>query len=469
MAFDKHNLVGVGEQTNRRSFLSGVAGTGLVATAGGTVVSPVPPPYPYAAGDLGGYVPGSPRDFSLRNVTILDGDGSKRSAGVRVEGGKIVEVGELKSGDDLGGSILFPGFFDGGTPIGLWEVDLEAATHDESESSDAMVPAASVLDAYNALSVVIPVARRQGVLGALCTPMGGLVSGQAAWMRFAGDRTSDATMAGSAGLMVNLGRGGTGGLPNQPKSRMGVMMKLRDVLDAHKLPDDPHAGCSAAEKAAKKCESNLCKKGKSAATKGEKPAEFTRAQQVWHQVRRRELKLILSANRADDILSGVALAKEYGLDVVLMGISEGHLVAKDIADAGIPAIVGPITTQPSGWDSLHTKYENAAILHAAGVPLILRAGTPHNLRELPTETVVAVAHGLPYEAAIAASCGYNAAKIWKQLPIGAIRVGAAATFVVANGDPIQPRTRMSRAWIGGKEVSLRSRQVDLFERFRSLW
>lgn len=467
MAFDKHIFVGGDEKSTRRSFLSGVVGTGLVATSGGTVVSPVPPPYPYAAGDLGGYVPGSQQSFSLRNGTILDGDGSKRAGGVRVEAGKIVEIGELKSGDDLGGAILFPGFFDGGTPVGLWEVDLEATTHDESESSDAMVPAASVLDAYNALSVVIPVARRQGVLGALCTPIGGLVSGQAAWMRFAGDRTSEATMVGSAGLMVNLGRGGTGGLPNQPKSRMGVMMKLREVLDAHKLPDDPHAGCTEAEKSAKKCESNLCKKGK--ASKGEKPPEFTRAQKVWHQVRRRELKLILAANRADDILSGIALAKEYDLDVALMGIAEGHLVAKDIAEAGIPAIVGPITIQPSGWDSFHAKYENAAILHAAGVPLILRAGTPHNLRELPTETGVAVAHGLPYEAAIAASCGYNAAKVWKQLPIGSIRVGASATFVVANGDPIQPRTRMSRAWIAGREVSLRSRQIDLFERFRSLW
>lgn len=463
MAFDKPAVA----KTSRRSFLSGVAGTGLVATSGGTVVSPVPPPYAYAPGDLGGYVPGSPRDFSIRNVTVLDGDGSRRSAGVRVEAGKIVEVGELKSGEDMGGSILFPGFFDGGTPIGLWEVDLEATTHDESESTDAMVPTANVLDAYNALSVVIPVARRQGVLGALCTPIGGLVSGQAAWMQLAGDRTAEATMAGSAGLMVNLGRGGTGGLPNQPKSRMGVMMKLRDVLDAHKLPDDSHSECSAGEKAAKKCESNLCKKGK--ATKGEKPPEYTRAQKVWHQVRRGELKLILSASRVDDILSGLALAKEYSLDVVLMGIAEGHLVAKDIADAGIPAIVGPITTQPSGWDALHSRYENAAILHKAGVQLILRAGTPHNLRELPTETVVAVANGLPYEAAIAAACGHNAAKVWKQLPIGAIKVGAPATFVVANGDPIQPRTRMSRAWIGGREVSLRSRQVDLFERFRNLW
>lgn len=460
-------MASANEPASRRSFLGGAFGSGLVATSGSTISSPLPPPYAYEKGDLGGWIPDAPASYTLRNLTLLDGDGRRRAGGVRVENGVIAEVGALSSGTDAGGATLFPGFFDGGTPIGLWEVDLEGSTHDESESSDSIVPAVNVLDSFNALSAVIPVGRRQGVLGALCIPSGGLVSGQAAWVHLAGSRTSEATMAKGAGLLINLGRGGTGALPNQPRSRMGVVAKLRELFEANKLPDDPHAGCSADEKA-HKCTGGQCKKGKAAAKKGEKPPEFTPTQRVWHAALRREQKVIFSANRSSDILAGLALAKEFSLDAVFLGGAEAHLVARDLADANVPLIVGPITTQPSGWDTLHTAYENAARLHAAGVNLVLRTGSPHNLRELPTEAVVAVAHGLPYEAAIAAACGRNAAKIWG-IPVGSIAVGQRATFALANGDPIQPRTKMERAWINGKEVSLRSRQVDLFERFRNLW
>jgi imidazolonepropionase-like amidohydrolase len=89
------------------------------------------------------------------------------------------------------------------------------------------------------------------------------------------------------------------------------------------------------------------------------------------------------------------------------------------------------------------------------------------LRELPTEAEVAVAYGLPYAAAIAAACGHNAASVWG-LDIGRIEVGAGATFAVADGDPLQPRTRIRRTWIGGRECTTRSRQTALFERFRAL-
>lgn len=451
---------------SRRGLLAGLGAAGAalsarpafaafpaaVQTSPGTLTSPVPPPpADTRAFDRGGYIVDAPAAVTFKNARILLGDGSEVQGGIRVEGGKIVEVGPgVTSGEDLGGAVIFPGFFEGGSSIGLWEIDLEPETHDEAESADAMEPAVHAEDGYNPASALIPVARRQGVLGGLCLPTGGLVSGQAAWMRFAGDRVSEATMLRSAGVVVNFGRAGTGSLPNQPHSRMGIPLKLAEALEANKPPDPP-------DPKAKK------KKGEP-----EKPPEFTRTQLAWQAIRKRELKVLLAASRADDILAALAFAKEFALDAALLGCVEGHLVARDLADSGFPVLVAPTTSQPGDWESLNAVYENPALLHAAGVKLVMRQGSPHNLRDLPTEVCVAVANGLPYGAAIAASCGANAASIWN-LPVGTLAAGRPATFVVADGDPIQPRTRMRRAWIDGREVTLRSRQTTLFERFRTLW
>ncbi len=449
---------------SRRALLGGLGAVGAatlakpafaaypaaVQTSPGTITSPLPPaPTDTRPADRGGYVVDAPKNATFRNARVLVGDGTEVQGGLRMEDGKIVEVGPgVTTGEDLGGAVIFPGFFEGGSPIGLWEIDLEPGTHDEAEGMDGIVPAVHVEDAYNPASALIPVARRQGVLGGLCLPSGGLVSGQAAWMRFAGDRVSAATMLGGAGLVIHFGRAGTGAMPNQPHSRMGIPLKLAETLEANKPPDPPDP------KAKKK--------------KDEKPPEFTRTQLAWHAVRDRSLKVILDANRADDILSAIAFAKAFNLDAVLLGCVEGHLVAKDIADSGYAVLVAPTTSQPGDWDSLNAVYENPARLQAAGVRLVMRQGSPHNLRDLPTEVCVAIANGLPYEAAIAASCGYNAAKVW-DLPVGTLAAGRAATFVIADGDPVQPRTRMRRAWIDGREVTLRSRQTTLFERFRTLW
>ncbi|MFZ5476979.1 MAG: hypothetical protein ACOZNI_09415 [Myxococcota bacterium] len=384
------------------------------------------------------------------NARVLVGDGTEITGGVAVENGMIKAVGpDVKGGTDLGGAVLFPGFWDGGSPIGLSEIDLEPDSRDDSEGSDAITPQARVVDGYNAASELLPVARYGGVLGGLVIPGGGtLVSGQAAWMRFAGDTCPEATILADAGVVINLGHGGTGGAPNSPKSRMGAAMKIRDLLDANELPKEP--------------EGKKKKKGED-----EKDEKLTRAQKVIRAMRAREKKALFACDRADDVLVALDVAREYELDAVLLGCAEGWKVAKAIAEAKVPVLLGPITTQPSGFSTLYARYENAAALHEAKVRFALRQGDPHQLRELPTEACVAVANGLPWAAAIAAVCG-NGPSFWG-LQTGLIKPGYEATFAVAEGDPLQPRTRILGVTVRGAEVPHTSRQTELYERYRTLF
>lgn len=393
--------------------------------------------------------------FSLRNARILRGDGTVVEGGVRVEGGRIAEVGPgVKDGRDLGGATLFPGFHDGGSTLGLVEIDQEGATHDRGEGSEAIVPQARVVDGYNPRSALIPVARLGGVLGALVIPDGGaLVGGQAAWMRLCGDTVGDAVLAAPAAVCFALGHGATGNVPGSPKSRMGVAAKIRDLLDQNELPKQ-------------ETETKGILWWRREVPKPPKDEKLTRAQKVVRALRRRETKAIFAADRADDLLVALDLAKEYGLDAVLLGAAEAHLVAPAIADAGVPVLYGPVTVQPDSFEHLHARYDTPRALHDAGVRFALRKGGPHNLRDLATEACVAVAHGLPWEAAIAATTG-NAPGFWK-LEVGRIEPGFEATFALADGDPLQPRTAVTGIWMRGDELPLRSRQTDLYQRYRTL-
>lgn len=407
---------------SRRRFLAGLGAAALVppALAGGEMV--------------------------LGNARILLGDGAELRGGLRVREGVIVELGPTVTGGfDLGGGVVHPGTFDAGSPLGLYEIDLESATHDQSESSDSVTPHARVVDGYNPRSALIPVARIAGVMGVLVTPSAAtLVAGQAAWMRTVADSAAEATLLAPAGVQFGLGHAATGGAPNSPRSRMGVVMKLRDLFEAHRPPADPPAPPR-----------------RGAAP----PAPPTALAQAVHALLRRETKAIFVADRADDIDTALGLARDHGLDAVILGGAEAHLVADALAAAAVPVLLGPVTAQPSGWDRQYARYDNAARLHARGVRFAWRAGNPHQSRDLPLQAGIAVAHGLPWAAAVAAlSAGPS---LWG-LPQGRIAVGGEATFVWSDGDPLQPRTRVRGVWSRGAALPLESRQTELYRRFETL-
>jgi imidazolonepropionase-like amidohydrolase len=384
--------------------------------------------------------------FTLSNARILVGDGTELKGGLRVRNGVIEAVGpELTDGQDLHGQLLWPGVFNGGSCLGLYEIDQEAPTHDETEGSDAVLPQARVLDAYNPRSAAIPVTRLGGVTGNLVVPGGGrLISGQAAWVRTAGNTVEEALIAAPAGLCINLGKAGTS--DGGPKGRMGVALQLRDLFEANK-PEEP------VESKKKKKES-------------EAKEPETESARVVQKLLKRELKALIFAERASDILVGLELIKSFDLDAILVGCTEGHLVAGELAEAKIPLLLGPVNAQPSSYDTLYATCENPRLLHKAGVRFAFRNPAVHNLREAPVVAGLAVAYGLPWEAAIAAACG-NGPEFFG-LKVGQIKAGYEATFAISDGDPLQARSKVTGLLYQGRFEPLVSRQTELRDRFSTI-
>ncbi len=423
---------------NRRDLLRNAAIVGAAALAGRRAFADEPwsaaPAMTWSNGRI------------LTGLPIGAGDAEIRG-GVRVEGGKIVAMGpDVTGGTDLAGATVWPGTWETGTTIGLADIDLEPSTRDDVETLDAFQPQVRVVDGFNPQSEVLPVLRARGVLGALVLPGGGVVSGQAAWMRTSGATLADATVMAPAGLVVNLGKAGAS--DKGPTSRLGVLARLRDVLDAN---PDPAAVPPPDKK-------------KHAPVEPPKPP--TRAEVLWHDLRGGRLKALFVADRASDIELALDLASEYALDAVIIGAAEGWMVARQLADARCGVVLGPVTVQPDSWAHPNARYDNAALLHAAGVTFGIRIGDPHRTYDLTTEAGIAVAWGLPYAAAVAAITGNSPALFG--LDQGTLRVGGEASFVVSDGDPLEPRSSVKKVVVLGVDQPLVNHQTELYDRFKVL-
>jgi imidazolonepropionase-like amidohydrolase len=184
------------------------------------------------------------------------------------------------------------------------------------------------------------------------------------------------------------------------------------------------------------------------------------------------LPVVVSVERASDILAALRLRDEFGLRMILTGAAEGWMVADDIARADVPVVVYPFQNIPA-FERLGTTFENAARLHAAGVRVVIGTGgldasvSAHNSRNLRHAAGVAAAHGLPWEAALAAITT-TPAEVWGVSDhYGRVAPGQDADLVVWSGDPLELTTLVRHVLVRGREVDLAAtRQRALFERYR---
>jgi imidazolonepropionase-like amidohydrolase len=79
----------------------------------------------------------------------------------------------------------------------------------------------------------------------------------------------------------------------------------------------------------------------------------------------------------------------------------------------------------------------------------------------------AVAHGLPWEAALAAMTA-NPARIFGQESGGSLEPGKDADLVVWSGDPLELSSAAEHVFIRGRQIPMVSRHTLLRDRYREL-
>jgi len=387
------------------------------------------------------------KSIAITNATVytVASQGILEQATVVIDEGKIMAVypadeipSKLDTDEtlDAKGRILTPGFIGSMNSLGLVEVNAVARTRDGIDEKADITFDASL--AYNPKSTLIPYTRKGGITSNIVAPTGGegVFAGQTFAVNLSGEFSS--IIAKQNAVLIYLGS----------ESKGSRAQKLQ--LLSNKLAD--------AQKA-------LTKKSEQKKNKKEKEVkEPKRNELVINELLAGEKPLLAYADRATDLLALLALKKEYAIDLVLVGASDAVLVANEIANANVPIILSAIDNLPSSFDSLHGSLTNTAILAKAGVKLIIKTeGESHNINRLRFDAGIAVANGLSKMDAYSALTA-NVADVFK-LNSGRVAVGKNADLVLWSADPFEISSKVDLMWINGKQVSTRSRQDALRDRY----
>mgnify|MGYP001826955193 CR=1 FL=1 len=377
----------------------------------------------------------------IRGATVhtMTKDGALENTDVFISNGEIRRIGKNLPvpQDDVyvfnaDGKPLTPGFFAGVSSIGITEVSAVQESSDASLGLKEMRPEFDVVPAYNPNSSLVPVTRIEGfsftLLGAGSS--GSVFGGQGQVVALDGGFES---FAGEPVLFINVGRDASslsGG------SRAAQWMLLNQAMAEADSPPTSN-------------ETTL----------------LTRAGRGTLSSYAAGGKVVFNVDRASDILETLRFAKRFGLDPVISGGAEAWMVAKQLASTKTPVLLDPLLNLPGDFDKLGARLDNAAMLHAAGVTVVMAGNGSHNARKQRQMAGNAVSHGLPHEAGLAALTSNPARVFGVSDQQGSIRKNNRANVVLWNGDPLEVTSAAEIVVINGQLIPMESRQTKLRDRY----
>lgn len=120
------------------------------------------------------------------------------------------------------------------------------------------------------------------------------------------------------------------------------------------------------------------------------------------------------------------------MNPVIAGGAEAWMVADELARAGVPILLDPLENLSNSFDSLGARLDNAALLYRAGVQIACTQpdNASHNAHRIRQVAGNAVAHGLSWDAALAALTANPAEIFGLGANLGHVAVGQIANFVL---------------------------------------
>ncbi|MEI6636331.1 MAG: amidohydrolase family protein [Planctomycetota bacterium] len=360
---------------------------------------------------------------------------------VLIEAGKITLVGSAldipvpPEARVLRGKVVTPGLVDAHTIVGLTGYLNQDQDQDQLDKTEPIQPELRAIDSYNPRERLIEWVRGFGVttIHTGHAP-GALVSGQTMIAKTVGESVDDATINPQAMVAVTLGDDARpGDEKKSPGTRSkavamlrGELVKTQDYLRKLELADP------------------------------EKRPDRDLRREVFADVLRGKLPLLVTVNRATDIDAALRIAAEFGIRIVLDSASEAYLVADRIKAAGVPVIVHPSMRRGGSGETENISFETAAILRAKGIPVALQSGFEGYVpktRVALFEAAIAAANGLTTEQALATITCDAATILGVADRVGSLRPGLDGDVAIFDGDPFEYTTHCTGVVIDGRVVS----------------
>ncbi len=377
-----------------------------------------------------------PHAFVGARIEPVDAPAIERGT-LLVRGGRIVAVGpvgDVKVPDDAvridaAGRTIIPGLVCSHSHIGSVA---------GADGSGPIQPEVRALDAVNPLDPGIQKAQAGGITAANIMPGSGhLLSGQTIYAKLRDVRTVDEFVIKNADGSVAGGiKMANGTNPMREPPFAGTRGKAAALLRAqlHRARDYQKKLAEAVADPSKAPERSLGL---------EALVEVLEGKRVVHH----------HTHRQDDILTVLRLQQEFGFRCVLHHVSEGWLVADQIAAAKTPCSVIVIDSPGGKLEAANLSLTTGAVLDKAGV--LVGFHTDDGItdsRLFLRSAALAVRAGMSRDKALQAVTIANARMLDLQDRIGTLTPGKDADFVVLSGDPFSVYTRVLQTWVEGKKV-----------------
>lgn len=376
-----------------------------------------------------------------------------------IQNGKIVAVGstsevtvpEGAEKRDLKGSVIIPGLVDTHSHIGIFPRPSVPAHGDGNEGSGPVQPGLRALDAIWADDPGIRMAQAGGVTTANIMPgSGNVIGGQTLYVKLRGHTVEEMRipdMKSLGGLKMANGENpkGYGKRGLAPVTRMKVASLQREQF------------IKARDYQAKW---NAYRQAKEAGKAGPVP-ETDPAMDSLVEVLERKRTVHFHSHRADDLMTAVRIAEEFGFELVLQHCTEGYRIANELAKRKIPVSLTLVDSPGGKPEVVNLIEENAAILNKAGVMVAI------NTDDFITESrfmlrtgSIAVRGGMPDDDALKALTINPARMMHLDDRLGSLENGKDADFAVLSGAPFSVYTQVLETFIDGKRVFNRADRRD---------
>ena len=317
---------------------------------------------------------------------------------------------------DAQGRLVTPGCIDAHCHIGLDNEAVGWEGMDYNEIVDPITPQMRAIDSIYPQDEAFSLALQGGVTTA-CTGPGSanVVGGTFTVIKLHGNRVDNMILRDAVAMKCAFGENpkrcyGQGG-KKAPMTRMGVAALLRELLfKTRRYMEDKAAG---------------------------KNPGFDMKLEAMIPVLEGKLPLKAHAHRADDILTAIRIAKEFGVKLTLDHCTDGAVIADELAKEGYPAFVGPSLGSKTKVELTNKSFATASALHCAGVPV-----------SIITDAPVIPLQYLPMCAGLAADAGLDREEAWRAITInpatalgiadrvGSLEAGKDADIVIWSADPI---------------------------------
>ncbi len=390
-------------------------------------------------------VPLAAQDVAVRAETLHTMEGPAISDGVVViRDGKIVAVGPASSiaipegVEVLSAKVATPGLVDARTVVGLAGYLNQFDDQDQLDTGAPLQPQLRAIDGYNPDEELVGWLRSLGVT-TIHTGHGPgtVVSGQTMVAKTFAKTADAAAIVPRAMIAANLGPDAMDS-EKGPGTRPKQIALLRAALTAARAGQVPDE----AQKRRARDEENDA---------GANKLDV----QVWRDVLARRVPLMVTANRAQDIMSALRLKEEFNIDVVIDGGAESYRLLDQLREAGVTVLLHPTMARHYG-DMENASFATAATLREAGIPFALQSGYEAYVpktRVVLWEAGWAAANGLAPEAALASITIDAARAIGVDERLGSLNVGKDGDVALFDGDPLEYTSHVTGVIIDGRVAS----------------